>query len=201
MPKFKRDEIPYRLARLKILMDHVYGQMEYEENRANLIRFLNRLPNVGKVASPLAINRWADGLQFPGAGNRKRLAASLGIDISVLDGFLLQDTPSKEEFLALIPPVPKEYHRRLSFLGIDTGDPVAVSDAIFQLSSYLDLEHNLKVSFELQQKLIKNINYAQDSTTSKEFEEIMVKLLAAYLSGTKKDINSITPKIEAIING
>lgn len=181
-------------------MDHVYGQMEYEENRANLIRFLNRLPNVGKVASPLAINRWADGLQFPGAGNRKRLAASLGIDISVLDGFLLQDTPSKEEFLALIPPVPKEYHRRLSFLGIDTADPVAVSEAIFQLSSYLDLEQNLKLSFELQQKLIEKIDHTQDSTAYKEIEKFMIKLLAAYLSKTQKDINFITHKVEAMLN-
>ncbi|MCT7953158.1 hypothetical protein NG798_25495 [Ancylothrix sp. C2] len=181
-------------------MDHIYGQMEYEETRANLVRFLNRLPNVGEVASHLSINRWADGLQFPGAGNRKRLAASLGIDISVLDGFLLQDTPSKEEFLALIPPVPKEYHRRLSFLGIDTGDPAAVSDAIFQLSSYLNLEQNLKLSFELQQKLIEKIEQAPDSRASKNFENYIANLLNSYLTKTKKDIHSILQKIESMLN-
>lgn len=79
-------------------MAHVYGPMEPDENRANLVRFLNRLANVGEVASPLSINRWAYGERFPGARSRKRLAASLGIDISVLDGLLLEQTPPKRNF-------------------------------------------------------------------------------------------------------
>lgn len=190
MPKFKAD-IGSKLARLKILIDHIYGQMEQDDRRTNLIRFLNRFPNSEPVGSALSINRWVDGKQFPGAGTRRRLAQALGIGVEVMEKFLLEGSISSEEFLNNLPPVPPEYRRtRLYLPPINVGDPASVAEVISKIANGLSLEDSMAAFVHFETILTRRVRNNREY--SEKFLESLLRLLVAYL-GPQKDYSFFRP--------